>query len=231
MNDKLRVGGTLGEVLRMYRDRAGTLLPVGFWLFLFSTIIEDTAGRTLLFPIAVVVSLAVPTLYEGIAIGMVRDARGGRESSVRELAGFVVPVLLPLVGASFLLVIGVLAGFVLLFVPGLYLLTIWFVVSPAILIERSGVFAAFGRSRQLVRGSGWTVCGIAIIALLLPPAIAIGLGFALGGVFEGAIVEAVLGVLLATVTAPIPSLASGVLYYRLLAIAGPPPLDNQPPAA
>ncbi len=229
MDGKLRVGDTLGEVFGMYRDRAGTLLPVGFWLFLISTIVEDTAGRTLLFPIALVVGLAVPTLYEGIAIGMVRDARGGRSSSVRELAGFVVPVLLPLVGASFLFVIGVLAGLALFIAPGLYLLTIWFVVSPVILIERSGVFAAFGRSRRLVRGSGWAVCGIAIIAFVLPPAIAVGLGFALGGVFEGVILQAILGVLLATVTAPIPSLAAGILYYRLLAIAPAAPVA--PPSA
>jgi hypothetical protein len=231
MNAKLRVGNTLGEVFRMYRDRAGTLLPVGFWLFLISTIVEDTAGRTLLFPIALVVGLAVPTLYEGIAIGMVRDDRDGGSSSVRELAGFVVPVLPQLVGATFLLVIGVLAGLVLLIVPGLYLLTIWFVVSPVILIERAAVFAAFGRSRQLVRGSGWAVFGIAIIALALPPAVAVGLGFALGGIFNGVILQAILGVLLATVTAPIPSLAAGVLYYRLRDIEPAPALDNQPAPA
>lgn len=231
MNGKLRVGDTLREVFRIYRDRAGLLLPVGFWLFLVSAIVEATAGKTLLFPIALVVGLVVPTLYEGIAIGIVRDARGGRDSSVRELVGFTVPVLMPLIGATFLLAFGVLAGLVLLIVPGLYLLTIWSVVSPVILIERSAVFAAFGRSRRLVRGSGWAVFGIATIALIIPPAVALGLGFALGGIFEGAIVQVVLGVLLATVTAPIPSLASGILYYRLIALQRPQPLDNQPPAA
>jgi hypothetical protein len=221
VDGRLRVGETLGEVFKIYRRRAGLLLPVGFWLFLFSEIVEATAGRTLFFPFALVVGLVVPTLYEGIAIGMVRDVRGGRDSSVRELAGFAVPVLMPLIGATFLLVFGVLAGFVLLIVPGLYLLTIWSVVSPLILIERSEVFAAFGRSRRLVRGSGWAVFGIASVALILPPGVAVGLGFALGGVFDGVILQAILGVLLATVTAPIPSLAAGVLYYRLLALQRP----------
>ena len=231
MDGKLRVGETLDEVFRIYRERAGLLLPVGFWLFLVSVIVENTAGKTLLFPIAVVVGLVVPTLYEGIAIGMVRDFRGGRESSLRELVNFAVPVLVPLIGATFLLVFGFLAGFVLFFVPGLYLLTIWAAVTPVIVIERSAVFAAFGRSRQLVRGSGWAVFGITMIAFVLPPGVAVGLGYALGGIFDGVIVRAMLGVLLATVTAPIPSLAAGVLYYRLLALQGSEPLDNQSPPA
>ena len=57
-----------------------------------------------------------------------------------------------------LIVVGILAGiaiaigFVLLIIPGLFLITIWSVIVPVIVIERTGVFDSFGRSRELVKG-------------------------------------------------------------------------------
>ena len=48
-------------------------------------------------------------------------------------------------------------------VPGLILITIWAVVAPSIVVEDKGVFEAFGRSRELVRGNGWKVF-VAIIS-------------------------------------------------------------------
>ena len=58
-------------------------------------------------------------------------------------------------------------GFLLLIVPGLFLITIWSVIAPVIVVEKTRVLEAFGRSRELVRGHGWTVFGIVIITALL----------------------------------------------------------------
>ena len=55
----------------------------------------------------------------------------------------------------------------LLIIPGLILLTIWAVFAPAIVIERIRVIDAFGRSRELVRGNGWPVFGVIIVAFLI----------------------------------------------------------------
>src|SRR3954453_22036144 len=48
--------------------------------------------------------------------------------------------------------------------------------APAIFRERVGVFDAFGRRRNLVRGSGWTVFGTLVVVLLIVIAIGIVLG-------------------------------------------------------
>ena len=61
----------------------------------------------------------------------------------------------------------------LLIVPGLFLLTIWSVVAPVVVIERPGVFAAFGRSRELVRGYGWQVFGVIVVVILIAIVVAI----------------------------------------------------------
>ena len=70
------------------------------------------------------------------------------------------PFIVPLIGFGILYGIGVAIGFLLLFVPGLILLTIWSVGAPAIVIEGIGPIDAFKRSQHLVSGSGWPVFGV-----------------------------------------------------------------------
>ena len=56
---------------------------------------------------------------------------------------------------------------VLVIAPGLYLITIWAVIVPVIVIERSGALAAFGRSRQLVRGRGLHVFATLVLVYVI----------------------------------------------------------------
>lgn len=84
-------------------------------------------------------------------VELVRDVQDGRlDASVGDLMRSVLPVLGPLIAAGILAGIGIAVGFVLLIVPGLFLLTIWAVI----VIERRGISDAFGRSRQLVKDQG-----------------------------------------------------------------------------
>jgi len=77
---------------------------------------------------------------------------------------------LPMIGLTLLWMGGILLGYILLFVPALMLLTMWSVSAPSLIAERTGVIAAFGRSRALTKGIRWPIFG----ALLL---------FAIGYVF------------------------------------------------
>jgi hypothetical protein len=220
MNGRLDVGDTLGEVFQTYRSHAGVLLPVAFWLFLVVAIVDGAVGTDLaFFPLVIVVSTIVGTLYQGMVVGLVRDVQDGRrDSSVSELFGFALPVLLPLIGAGLISGIGIGIGIVLFFAPGLILLTIWAVIAPAIVIERASIFAAFSRSRQLVRGSGWPVFGVVLTAFLISLVGGVIFNSIATGISDGPIVRIVFSALASTITAPIVALAAGVLYYRLLAI-------------
>jgi len=62
---------------------------------------------------------------------------------------------------------GVGLGIVLLIVPGVWLGTIWGLALPALVIERTGVFGALGRSRALVSGRFWAVLGLLVLASLV----------------------------------------------------------------
>jgi hypothetical protein len=223
MGRKLTVGDTLSEVFAIYRENAGVLLPVAFWLYLAVAIVTGLANGKLnaLFFIGVILGFVVALLYQGMVVSLVRDVQDGRrDSSVGQLYRSVTPVLAPLIVASILYGIAVGVGFVLLIVPGCILLTIWAVIAPAIVIERRGVFAAFGRSRELVRGNGWPVFGVVISASLITFVVSIVLGAIGEAIAGGPILRIVFSALASTVTAPIVALVAGVLYYRLLSIKG-----------
>ncbi len=231
MNRKLSVGDALGRTFSIYRDQAGVLLPVAFWLFLAVSVVEALfAGNLVLGLIALVLSLAVSTLYQGTVVGLVSDVQDGRrDNSAGELMRSVAPVVMPLIGAGILAGLGIVLGLVLLVVPGLYLLTIWAVIAPVIVVERRGVFDAFGRSRRLVRGSGWPVFWTGVVSFLITFVAALAFAAIAVAVSEGILVEIVLLTLGATFTAPIPALVASVLYFRLLELRPEPASVPQQP--
>ena len=222
MSRKLEVGATLNEVFSLYRSQAGALLPVAFWLFLAVAIVNGLiAGSVVRLPIYLAIITIARTLYQGMVVGLVRDVQDGRgDSSATDLIRSVVPVLAPLIAAGILSGIGIFLGFFLLIVPGLILSTIWAVISPVIVVERSGVVAAFGRSRELVRGNGGPVFGVILVSLLIAVVVVLALAAVVAGVSNGPIVRVVFNAIAATLIAPVGGLAAAVLYFRLQAIEG-----------
>lgn len=220
MEPRLSVGETLSEVFDIYRDQAGVLLPVAFWLFLVVAVVNGlTEGHFSLFWISIVVSLAIGTLYQGMVVELVKDIQDGRrDSSVGDLMRSVMPVLGPLIGAGILAGLGIGAGFILLIVPGLILLTMWAVIAPAIVVERRGVFDAFGRSRQLVKGQGWPVFGTVVVAYVIAFVAEIVFIAIANGIADGPLLRIVFSALASTLAAPIGALVASVLYFRLLAL-------------
>lgn len=231
MERRIGVGETLGEVLALYREHAGVLLPIAFWLFLAAAILDGVVGDDVGLGILVVlVSAAIGTLYQGVVVNLVRDVQDGRlDASAGELLRAAVPFVLPLFAAGVLAAIGIAIGFLLLIVPGLFLLTIWAVIAPAIVIEGSGVFEAFGRSRELVRGHGWQVFGVVVIAFLIAVVAALVLTGIAEEIADGPLLAIVFSALASTVTAPIEALVAAVLYYRLLALQGGAAAPNASP--
>jgi hypothetical protein len=225
MGGKLDVGDTLGEVFSIYRDQAGVLLPIAFWLFLAVAIVDGLSrGNFALFPLVVVVSTVAGTLYEGMVVNLVRGVRDGlarddrdrrSESSMGDLVRSAMPFLLPLIGAGVLSGIAIGIGLVAFVVPGLFLITIWAVIAPVIVIERRGVMEAFGRSRQLVRGYGWPVLGTVLVGYLIAVIGGVILNSIAVSIADGPLVRIVFSAIASTVTAPIVALVAAVLYYRL----------------
>src|SRR4029079_10554080 len=97
--------------------------------------------------------------------------------------------------------IAVAIGFVLFIVPGLILITIWAVVAPSIVVENQGVIDAFGRSRELVRGNGWSVFLTILMAFLI--VVIISLVFGVIGAAIGDAGRVIIGAIGNVLTVPI----------------------------
>src|SRR5260221_7098703 len=209
-------------------------LPVAFGLFLIVAVINGILAHSLvLLPLALAVGVVAGTLYQGMVVGLVTDVQDGRrDSSVEDLVRSTGPVILPLIGAGILAGIGIGIGFILFVIPGLILLTIWSVIAPVIVVERTGVIEAFGRSRGLVRGNSWQVFGVIVVVFVIVIIVQTILGAIAVGIEDSALLRIIFNVIGSTVTAPIVALVAAVIYFPPHEIeqgAQPPP--PPPPAA
>src|SRR5207237_1179714 len=99
---------------------------------------------------------------------LVRDVRDGRaDRSVGETYRAVQPRLPGVIAAGVVAAIAIGIGFLLLIVPGLFLLTIWSMLVPVIVLEGLSAGDSFTRSREIVRGNGWSVFGLIVVTFLL----------------------------------------------------------------
>lgn len=231
---KIDVGNTLSEVFNEYGKQAGTLIPAALVIFVpLDLLVAVAAGSGGLGAVLIALLLGVvgSFWYVGIVISAVQDMRDGRrDSSIGDLFRESGPYIGKLLAAGLLAGLGIALGLVLLIVPGLILLTWWAVVAPVIVLERTGVIDAFGRSRQLVRGNGWGVFGVLVVLFLL--------AMVAGGVLQGILsaagdfVGAFIGQVLTDVLiAPLQALAAAIIYFQLRGVEAAQPAAAQPPAA
>ncbi len=233
MNRKLDVGSTLSQIFSTYGQQAGVLLPLAFGIYLVVAIVTAiSAGSFLLALVAYVLSLVAGFLYQGTVVSLVRDVQDGRrDSSVGQLLEETWPVVLPLIGAGVLAGIGIVIGFFLLIVPGLILLTIWSVIAPVIVVERSGAIDAFGRSRALVKGNGWQVFGVIVVVYLIVLIAAFVLSAIAIGISDSVAMRALFSLIASTLTAPIAALSASVIYFNLIALQAAAPAASDPATA
>ena len=218
MDRKLDVGGTLSQAFSIYGSQAGVLLPLALAIFLAVAIVAGVLASIswVLLPIVFAVSVIGNTLYQGMVVSLVADVQDGRrDSSVGDLVNSAMPVIVPLFLAGLLAGLGIALGFVLLIVPGLILLTIWSVIAPVIVLERTGVIDAFGRSRELVRGHGWQVFGVIVCVFLIIIVVRMVLGAIAVGVDDSVVMRTIFDVIGSALTAPVVALVASVLYFRL----------------
>jgi hypothetical protein len=203
----------VSRIGRLYGDQFGVLIGTALIIYALQFVVDLLLGGSAGVAIAILFG-ALSILYQGMVVELVQDVQDGRrDHSVGQLLRSVEPVFWPLVAVSILAGLGIAIGFVLLIVPGLILMVIWSVVAPVIVLERPGVFAAFGRSRELVRGNGWNVFSVIILVFLAVVVVSVAAGLvadSLGSVGRALVQWAVTAAL-----APVTALSASVLYFEL----------------
>jgi len=122
------------------------------------------------------ISFLAQLLSIGAVLRLVLDDYLGRPTSIGASFSFAANKLLALVWLSILTAVLVGIGFLLLLLPGIYLLVAFSVAVPVLMIEGLGGFHALGRSRSLVSRRWWATFARLLIAWLLIVLVSLILG-------------------------------------------------------
>ncbi len=220
----LSVGGILDHSFRLIRDRILVLWGISALVYVpFAIVTELLAGPTatgdpasgqlmLVFALTViVVGLAFPLVQLAI-IHTVAETYLGREVSIGSAYSNTKGLYVRYLGTVILVGLGAMLGFVLLIIPGIYLVIIWALVGPVVVIERISGTAALGRSRALVRDNWWRVLGIAFLAGVLSSVLSGGFQFVFAFIpFVGSALTGAVNALAFTFTSSV----SVLIYFDL----------------
>jgi hypothetical protein len=202
----------------MYKAHAWHLLAIAFVIYLAAAVIAalfSLGGTTVGAVLGSLVGIFAAFLLQATLVKAVQDVRDGRaDLSLGETVRAATPYFWAVAGASILAGIAITIGLILIIVPGLYLITIWAVIIPVIVLEQSGVMASFGRSHQLVRGRGWHVFGTLVLAWLILLAVNLVLGLIFAALPD-ALGRGLSSVISGTIVAPFIALVVTLVYYRL----------------
>jgi hypothetical protein len=222
----MQAGAVIGKAWSTYKAHWSHLLPIAFVVYVLVSLLILLLGAALGWLGALLgslISLAGIFWLQGALVLAIDDVRDGRaDMSISETLDRVRPHLGTLAIAGLLAGIAIGIGLLLLIVPGLFLLTIWLLIVPAIMLEGCGVSAAFSRSQELVRGYGWSVFGVIVLTVLIFIGVAIVFGI-VDGALDSRWVSFALNIVLQTVTAPFLALAWTITYFELRDLKGAEP--------
>src|SRR5262245_51248810 len=197
----MSVGNVWSEAWRYYTSHWGRFVVMAAFVFLVLNVLTAIAAtfredHWVIWGIWSVGSIFVWVIgsywVQAAIVEGVNDVRQGRRSAASENVARVQPQLGSLALASLLAALGVAIGFLFLIVPGLYLLTRWSLLVPAIQLEELSTGPGFSRSAQLVRGHGFQVFGILLLTYIVV-AVAVAILDAIFAVFLSGFFESWLG--------------------------------------
>jgi MFS family permease len=231
MREHLDIGRVFSAIADLYKNNVGPLLGSAVIIFLVAALL--TGLLFVVSPILVILSVVVGVVaqfwYQGMVIELVNRVHAGAGvPGIGELFSSVTPRLGRLIVAGILAGLGIAVGLILILVPGLYLLTIWAVIAPVIVIEGAAVGAAFGRSQQLVKGDGWQVFAVLVILFIINFIISFIVRLIVGSSFVGSTLGSFIPNLL---LAPVSALAAAVIYFELRRIREGAAVGGGPGAA
>ena len=123
---------------------------------------EETMAYYTLATVAFLIIFPVSSIVDGLVTTLAYAAGTKGTVSVGDCIRSTVPVLLPLIICDSAVSLGYIVGLIALVVPGLYLLSIWIVLVPCIVLEDAG-YRCFERSARLTKGYRWPCLAVAAV--------------------------------------------------------------------
>jgi hypothetical protein len=186
-------------------------LIVFLWLFFDTRPSEETADLVVSFAVLFQAFVLTFILTGAVTYGAVQQLRGN-PAGIGQCLSVGVSRIIPVLGVSLIVGIATIAGLILLVIPGLILMCVWYVAVPATVLERKGPFGAMGRSHELTSGHKPTIFGIAFIMGILLMLMQMPFGFLeIGDELTTLLVQQVIHLFFI----PLPSILQAVVYHDL----------------
>lgn len=164
-----------------------------------------------------VIYMVLASILQAALVRTTIEDLNGQQPTFGDALSRGIALLLPIIGLSVLMYIGIGIGFILLIVPGIYLLIRWSAAIPALVHEQHGILGSLTRSSDLTKGSRWRILGLFIILMVAIWVLQMALGLLAVAVtsFLGTIIATAIAALLSSVTSVVASIAMAVSYVEL----------------
>jgi len=197
----LGVGGLIGQSFSIFFQNFIKVMLVGFIPTLLGLMISGTfngMGVTLGlqepefattaagigYAVSLLINMVVYGLLTALLVQLAYDAKLGRSISIGRYFGPALRAAVPIA------VLAVVAGFatglglIFLVVPGLWVYAVYYVMAPAVVIEKAG-FGGLGRSAALTKGYRWPLVLLFIVMGIVTVLINVGALFGVGMLIGG----------------------------------------------
>jgi len=161
-------------------SRSFTLLSRNFLIFFLvamvaaapNVLIGQSAGRGASGAAAgwlgfsLILTIALQMFSQAVILYAAFQDMRGRPVNLGEALGVALGRLLPIIGVALCVGFGVFFASLLLLVPGLILMTMWYVATPVCVVEQTGPFASMRRSSELTKGHRWKIFGMILLVVI-----------------------------------------------------------------
>lgn len=159
------------------------------------------------------VAMILASVLQAALVRVAIEDLNGKKPAFGDCMGTAILLLLPTIGIALLATFGAALALLLLIVPGVILFLRWSVAVPVLVQERRGVLGSMARSRDLTKGSRWSLFWLWIILIVAAMAIQLALVAIIPhlGAVAAIALDAVVSALVYTLTA----IAPAVCYVEL----------------
>lgn len=174
-------------------------------------------GTAVAFILTILVQIVVYAVTTALLVQLAYDAKLGRTVQIGKYLGPAFAAVVPIAILSLVSGILFMLGFMLFIVPGLWILAVFSVMAPAVVIEKAG-FGGLGRSATLTKEYRWPIVGAFVLIIIISAVInlvaqlVVGLVSSILGIVA---IDILLSALLSTVSAGLGSILIALIYARL----------------
>lgn len=185
-------------------------------LMIFELVFLDPAGVTLtggLFGfVSYVAGFIAFALMSAALVRLSAEAYLGRDMEVSTALAEVLPRVPTILGATFIRIVLIFVGIILLVIPGLWFFARTFALTPLIVLERAGVAAALNRSAKLSEGRKGAILGCYFLAYLIFYVVTLAFGF-VAALVGGGVLFTLITTIATVIIYPVIGIMEMVLYY------------------